>query len=245
MAYGLLGKKLGMTQLFDTNGRLVPVTLIEAGPCYVLQVKTARSDGYNAVQLGFHNKSSKRANRPEMGLIDKVNEIVKERVLAKSDEEASDGAKGQKKGKRTTRGEPIQPVRFVREIRVPDPDSYQVGQELGVDIFEIGEKVDVTGTSKGRGFAGTIKRHGTSRGPETHGSRYHRRPGSMGPSAYPSRVFKGKKLPGHMGNRRATSLKLTVVQTDPENNVLAVKGSVPGHVNSYLIIRKNVRGGKG
>jgi large subunit ribosomal protein L3 len=242
MADGLLGKKLGMTQVFDAQGRVVPVTLIQAGPCYVLQVKNVAHDGYNAVQLGFGPKKENNARRPELGLINKINEALKS-PAAEGEEAEGEGAG--RKGKRGGVAEKVLPVRFIREIRVPDPNSYSVGQRIAVDIFEVGEKVDVVGTSKGRGFAGTIKRYGTKRGPETHGSMYHRRPGSMGASSYPSRTFKGKRLPGRMGNRRCTVENLTVVQTDPENNVLAVRGSVPGHINSYVIIRRNSRKRKG
>jgi len=232
-----------MTQLFDPKGRLVPVTMIQAGPCYVLQVKTVASDGYNAVRLGFDPKSEKRTNRPEAGLIAKVN-----RTLGDENDHPGESKGDETAGrdrKHAKRAEQVRPVRFIRELRVPDPDSYRVGQCIAVDIFEVGEKVDVIGKSKGRGFAGTIKRFHTKRGPETHGSRYHRRPGSMGASAFPSRTFKGKGVPGHMGNHRTTTLNLTVVQTDPENNLLAVKGSIPGHINGYVIIRKNVRTRKG
>ncbi|MBM3333759.1 50S ribosomal protein L3 [Candidatus Sumerlaeota bacterium] len=225
VGYGILGKKVGMTRLFDQQGRNVPVTLIEAGPCYVLHVKTVASDGYNAVCLGFDAKKEKRANRPELGLIAKVNEQIK-----------SESAGAEK------RAEPLKPVRLIREVRVADPTQFKVGQCIGVDIFEVGEKVDVVGTSKGRGFAGPYKRHGSKPGPETHGSMYHRRPGSMGGSSYPSRVFKGKPLAGHMGNARCTVLNLIVVRADPENNLLALKGSVPGHLNSYVLVRKPVRG---
>lgn len=242
MAHGLLGKKLGMTQIFDRRGRRVPVTMIEAGPCYVLQVKTVASDGYNAVRLGFDPKGEKRTNRPEAGLIAKVNRSLEGKN--ESGESKGDEA-GSRDRKHTKRAEPIRSVRFIREIRVPDPGSYRVGQRIAVDIFQIGDKVDVIGKSKGRGFAGTIKRFHTSRGPETHGSRHHRRPGSLGASAFPSRTFKGKGIPGHMGNHRTTTPNLTVVQTDPENNLLAVKGSVPGHTNGYVIIRKNARVRKG
>ena len=239
MAHGLLGKKLGMTHLFDTEGRMVPVTLILAGPCYVLQVKTTESDGYNALQLGFEARGEKNATKPELGLIEKVNQLLKDNP--------GDGSDGEESGGKSKRGAApkITPMRYIRELRIPDPENYHVGQRVDVNGFEVGEKVDVIGTSKGRGFAGSIKRHGTSRGPESHGSRYHRRPGSMGPSAYPSRVFKGKKLPGHMGNHRTTTTNLTVMQTDEENHLIAVKGSVPGHINGFVIIRKNARSRKG
>lgn len=239
---GLLGKKLGMTQIYDSDGRPVPVTLIEAGPCYVLQVKTVEKDGYNAVQLGFDPKDEKRAKKPELGLIEKINEELEKQWKAAAGEAQADEGR---KGKRRERPEKLRPMRYVREIRVPDPSIYEVGQRIDVDIFEVGEKVDVIGTSKGRGFAGTVKRFGTRRGPETHGSMYHRRPGSLGASSFPSRTFKGKVMPGHMGNRRTTILNLRVVQTDTERHLLAVKGSVPGHINGYVVIRKNSRSRKG
>ncbi len=208
MLLGLLGKKLGMSQIFDEDGRLVPVTLIEAGPCPILQKKEKSKDGYDALQIGFDPKPKRLTNKPEMGRFNKSN---------------------------------VSPVRFMREIRIQDVSKYEVGQVLDVEVFKEGEKVDVTGISKGRGFAGTVKRHHSSRGPESHGSMYHRRPGSMGGSADPSRVFKGKALPGHMGNSRCTILNLKVVKTDKEKNLLVLKGSVPGHMNSYLLIRKSVK----
>jgi large subunit ribosomal protein L3 len=209
MSLGLLGKKLGMSQIFDENGTLVPVTLIEAGPCPILQKKEKDKDGYNALQIGFDPKPKRRVSKPEMGRFNKSN---------------------------------VSPVRFIREIHIQDASKYEVGQVLDVEVFKKGEKVDVTGLSKGRGFAGTVKRHHSKRGPESHGSMYHRRPGSMGGSSDPSRVFKGKALPGHMGNARCTILNLKVVRTDKDKNLLVLRGSVPGHMNSYLIIRKSVKG---
>jgi len=208
MLLGLLGKKLGMSQIFDEDGKLVPVTLIEAGPCPILQKKEKNKDGYDALQIGFDPKPKRLTNKPEMGRFNKSN---------------------------------VSPVRFLREIRIQDVSKYEVGQVLDVEVFKKGEKVDVMGISKGRGFAGTVKRHHSSRGPESHGSMYHRRPGSMGGSSDPSRVFKGKALPGHMGNARCTILNLKVVKTDKEKNLLVLKGSVPGHMNSYLLIRKSVK----
>jgi len=208
MLLGLLGKKLGMSQIFDEDGRLVPVTLIEAGPCPILQKKEKSKDGYDALQIGFDPKPKRLTNKPEMGRFNKSN---------------------------------VSPVRFLREIRIQDVSKYEVGQVLDVEVFKKGEKVDVMGISKGRGFAGTVKRHHSSRGPESHGSMYHRGPGSMGGSSDPSRVFKGKALPGHMGNSRCTILNLQVVKTDKEKNLLVLKGSVPGHMNSYLLIRKSVK----
>jgi len=214
MPLGLLGKKLGMTQIFDTNGNLVPVTLIEAGPCYVLQVKNKQKDGYSAIQIGFDRKPKRKARKPELGHVNKAG---------------------------------TEPMRFVRELYLEeaDTDSFSVGQTLTVDLFKEGERVDVTGTSKGRGFAGTVKRFGTSRGPMTHGSTYHRRPGSTGSSSDPSRIFKGKVMPGHMGNKRRTIPNLMVVKTDKERNILMVKGSVPGALNSYIVIKKSNRTKRG
>ena len=208
MSLGLLGKKIGMSQIFDENGRVVPVTLIEAGPCPILQKKEKSKDGYDALQIGFDPKPKRLTNKPEMGRFTKSK---------------------------------VSPIRYMREIRIQDVSKYEVGQVLDVEVFKKGEKVDVTGISKGRGFAGTVKRHHTSRGPESHGSMYHRGPGSMGGSSDPARVFKGKKLPGHMGNSRCTILNLKVVKTDKEKNLLVLKGSVPGHMNSYLLIRKTVK----
>jgi len=242
MGHGLLGKKLGMTQVFDPKGRLVPVTLIQAGPCYVLQVKTLATDGYNAVRLGFEAKRDKLTNRPDNGLIEKVNRLIKgegEPAEAAGEDAAA------RKSKRGERVETLAPPRYIREIRVEDPEKYRVGQRLAVDIFQIGEKVDIIGTSKGRGFQGPVKRHHSKPGPDTHGSMYHRRPGSMGGSSWPSRVFPGKPLAGHMGSQRSTSQNLRVVQTDPENNLIAVRGSVPGHTNAFVIIRTIVRARKG
>jgi large subunit ribosomal protein L3 len=231
-----------MTQVFDPKGRLVPVTLLQAGPCTVLQIKTVATDGYNAVRLGFDAKKEKQTNRPESGLVDKVNRLIKGE--SEAGEPTGDDAAG-RKSKRGERVEAIVAPRYIREFRVPDPESYRIGQRIAADIFQIGEKVDIIGTSKGRGFAGPYKRHHSKPGPDTHGSMYHRRPGSMGGSSWPSRVFPGKLLAGHMGNQRSTTLHLKVVQTDPENNLIAVKGSVPGHVNGFVIIRKNVRSMKG
>lgn len=207
MSKGLLGRKLGMTQIFKEDGTVVPVTVIEAGPCVVLQKKELEKDGYTAVQLGFEDKKPRRATKPEKGHAEKAG---------------------------TT------PKRFVREFRNMDVEQYELGQEVTVDIFEPGDIVDVTGTSKGKGFQGSIKRHNQSRGPMSHGSRYHRGPGSMG-SIAPNRVFKGKKLPGRMGGQRVTIQNLEVVRVVPERNLLLVKGAVPGPKKSYLIIKSAVK----
>jgi large subunit ribosomal protein L3 len=207
MAKGILGRKIGMTQLFNENGELIPVTVIEAEPNVVLQVKTLENDGYEAIQLGVADKKESRSNKPEKGHAEKAG---------------------------TT------PKRYIREIRNVNLADYQVGQEVKVDIFEPGEKVDVTGTSKGKGFQGVIKRHGQSRGPMSHGSRYHRRPGSMG-AIDPMRVFKGKNLPGHMGGETITIQNLEIVKVDVENNLLLVKGNVPGAKKSFVEIKSAVK----
>ncbi|AJS60278.1 50S ribosomal protein L3 [Paenibacillus sp. IHBB 10380] len=204
---GILGKKLGMTQVFTPEGNVIPVTVIEAGPCVVLQKKDLENDGYEAVQLGFSDKKEKNANKPEAGHAKKANAT---------------------------------PKRYVREIRGIDSASVEVGQELKADVFTEGEFVDVTGTSKGKGFQGVIKRWGQSRGPMAHGSRYHRRPGSMG-SIQANRVPKGKRLPGHMGHTTITVQKLEVIKVDVERNVLLIKGAIPGPKNSFVKIKETVK----
>ncbi|MGG0239322.1 50S ribosomal protein L3 [Bacillus rhizoplanae] len=207
MTKGILGKKIGMTQVFAENGELIPVTVIEATPNVVLQKKTVETDGYNAIQLGFADKREKLANKPEQGHVAKA----------------------------TTA-----PKRFIRELRDADVEGQEVGQEVKVEVFAAGETVDVTGISKGKGFQGAIKRHGQSRGPMSHGSRYHRRPGSMGPVA-PNRVFKGKKLAGRMGGDQVTIQNLEIVQVDVERNLLLVKGNVPGAKKSLVVVRSAVK----
>ncbi|WP_195576689.1 50S ribosomal protein L3 [Paenibacillus sp. 1001270B_150601_E10] len=204
---GILGKKLGMTQVFTPEGNVLPVTVIEAGPSVVLQKKDVENDGYEAIQIGYADKKEKNANKPELGHAKKAN---------------------------TT------PKRYVKELRGIDLSQYEVGQELKADIFTEGEFVDVTGISKGKGFAGVIKRWGQSRGPMAHGSRYHRRPGSMG-SIQANRVPKGKRLPGHMGTDTITIQNLEVVKVDTERNVILVKGSIPGAKNSFVKIRSSVK----
>ncbi|MCF7803245.1 MAG: 50S ribosomal protein L3 [Candidatus Marinimicrobia bacterium] len=202
---GLIGKKKGMTRVFNDNGEDIPVTVIEAGPCYVTQVKTEETDGYNAVQIGFEPKKKKRANKPESG------------HTAKAEVDA---------------------MKVLREFDAGD-EQYEPGAEITVDIFNAGEKVDVTGTSKGRGFTGVVKKYGFAGGPKTRGqSDTWRRPGSIGASADPSRVFPGMRMSGQAGNEQVTEKALTVVATDAEKNLLLVKGSVPGSNNGYLIIRK-------
>ncbi|GAV23823.1 50S ribosomal protein L3 [Carboxydothermus pertinax] len=208
MPKGILGRKVGMTQIFTEDGKAVPVTVIEAGPCVVVQKKTLANDGYNAVQLGFGEIKENKVNKPLKGHFSRAN---------------------------------VKPVRYLRELRVENIDAYEVGQEIKVDIFAVGEKVDVTGLTKGKGFAGGIKRHGFHRGPMAHGSKYHRRPGSLGAKG-PARVFLGRKLPGRLGMERVTIQNLEVVKVDPERNLLAIKGSVPGIKGSLLIIKAAVKG---
>ncbi|ASS89811.1 MULTISPECIES: 50S ribosomal protein L3 [Aeribacillus] len=207
MTKGILGRKIGMTQVFAENGELIPVTVVEASPNVVLQKKTVETDGYDAIQLGFEDKREKLANKPEKGHAAKANTA---------------------------------PKRFIREVRGANVDEYEIGQEVKVDIFSAGELVDVTGISKGKGFQGAIKRHGQSRGPMSHGSRYHRRPGSMGAIA-PNRVFKSKELPGRMGGERVTVQNLEVVKVDAERNLLLIKGNVPGPRKSLVIIKSAVK----
>jgi len=204
---GILGKKLGMTQVFTPEGIVVPVTVIEAGPCVVLQKKEQASDGYEAVQLGFADKKQSRQIKPEIGHASKANTA---------------------------------PKRYVKEIRGVNIAEFEVGQQLKADLFAEGEFVDVTGISKGKGFAGVIKRWGQRTGPMSHGSRYHRGPGSMG-SIQANRVPKGKRLPGHMGSETITIQNLEVVRVDAERNVLLVKGSIPGAKNSFVKIKSTVK----
>lgn len=204
---GILGRKLGMTQVFTTEGKLIPVTVISVEPNVVTQIKTKENDGYEAIQLGFDTKREKLATKALIGHTNKAN---------------------------TT------PKRFFKEIKGVDINDYTVGQEIKADIFEAGEVVDVTGTTKGKGFQGVIKRHGQSRGPMGHGSHYHRKPGSMG-TMRPMRVFKGKKLPGHMGTLTVTIQNLEVVAVDLESNCILVKGNVPGAKKSLVIIKSAVK----
>ncbi len=201
---GILGKKLGMTRVYSEEGRSIPVTVVEAGPCVVLQKKIEARDGYNAVQLGFQSKKDARLTRPEAG-----------------------HCKAAGKGG----------FYHIKEFKVADPENYQVGQEIMLaDLFKVGELVDVSAVTKGRGFQGVIKRHGFKGGRATHGSMFHRRPGSIGCSAWPSRVVKGKKMPGRMGNNLVTKKNLTIVDIRPEDNVLLLKGAVPGAKQGVLRI---------
>ncbi len=211
MKKGIIGRKIGMTQIFDEKGNVIPVTVIEAGPCVVAQVKTVETDGYNAIQLGFGEVKDKHINKPEAG------HFAKAKLANK---------------------------KHLREFRLEDISNYKVGDEIKLDIFEVGERIDVQGTSKGKGFQGVIKRHGQHRGPMGHGSMYHRRPGSMGATSTPGRVFKGKKLPGHMGKVTVTIQNLDVVRVDTDKNVLLVKGSVPGPKGAILKVKSTVKASK-
>jgi len=207
MAKGILGRKIGMTQVFAENGDLIPVTVIEATPNVVLQKKTVETDGYEAIQVGFEDKRVKLSNKPEQGHVAKANTA---------------------------------PKRFIREFRNVNVEEYEVGQEVKVEIFAEGDVIDVTGVTKGKGFQGVIKRHGQSRGPMAHGSRYHRRPGSMGPVA-PNRVFKQKKLPGQMGGNVVTIQNLEVVKVDTDRNLLLVKGNVPGSKKALVTVKTAIK----
>ena len=208
MKKGIIGRKIGMTQIFDEKGNVIPVTVIEAGPCIVAQVKTVETDGYNAVQLGFGEVKDKHINKPEKGHFAKAGLANK---------------------------------KHLREFRLDSVEGIKVGDEVKADVFEAGEKIDVQGISKGKGFQGNIKRHGQHRGPMAHGSMYHRRPGSMGATSTPGRVFKGKKLPGHMGNVVSSILNLEVVKVDTDKNVLLVKGSIPGAKKAIVRVKKSVK----
>ncbi|HCT6697547.1 TPA: 50S ribosomal protein L3 [Enterococcus faecalis] len=207
MTKGILGKKVGMTQIFTESGELIPVTVVEAMPNVVLQVKTVETDGYEAIQVGYQDKREVLSNKPAKGHVAKANTA---------------------------------PKRFIKEFKNVELGEYEVGKEIKVDVFQAGDVVDVTGTTKGKGFQGAIKRHGQSRGPMSHGSRYHRRPGSMGPVA-PNRVFKNKRLAGRMGGDRVTIQNLEVVKVDVERNVILIKGNIPGAKKSLITIKSAVK----
>ncbi|SCN24061.1 50S ribosomal protein L3 [Clostridium sp. N3C] len=209
MKKAILGRKVGMTQIFDENGRKVPVTVIEAGPCVVVQKKTIEKDGYNAIKVGYGDIREALVNMPT-------------------------------KGQFKAAGVPVK--RYLKEFKLDDISAYEVGQEIKVDIFEAGDKVDVTGVSKGKGFQGTIKRWGARRGPMSHGSKFHRAVGSMGGSSDPSRTFKNKKMPGHMGNVKTTILNLEVVKVLPEKNAILIKGGVPGPNKGLVVIKNTIKG---
>jgi large subunit ribosomal protein L3 len=208
MIKGLIGKKLGMTQIFDDEGRRIPVTVVEAGPCTVLQKKTVAKDGYNAIQVGFAARDVARANRPLIGHC----------------KPAAQGA-----------------FRYLRELRIENIDQYNIGDTISADIFSVGEIIDVTGTSIGKGYQGVVKRWGFKGGRSTHGSRFHRAPGSIGCSATPARVFKNKKMPGQMGNERVTVQNLKIARVDASDNLLLIKGAIPGSDNGLVLIRNSVK----
>lgn len=207
---GLLGKKVGMTQIFTEQGEVIPVTVVEAGPVVVTQIKTTEKDGYTAIQVGFEDAKEKALNKPQKGHLAAANTLKK----------------------------------HLKEFRVDSVEGYTVGQEIKADLFAAGELIDVTGISKGKGFQGPIKRHGQSRGPETHGSRYHRRPGSLGACSYPGRVFKNKKLAGHMGSVKVTVQNLEVVRVDADKNFILVKGAIPGAKGSVVTIKEAAKASK-
>ena len=211
MKKAILATKVGMTQIFNEDGVLTPVTVLQAGPCVVTQVKTVENDGYSAVQVGFVDKREKLVNKPLKGMFDKAGVAYK---------------------------------RFVREFRFENAEEYSVKDEIKVDVFVAGDKIDATAISKGKGFQGAIKRHGQSRGPMAHGSKYHRHAGSNGACSDPSKVFKGKRMPGHMGSKQITIQNLEVVRVDTENNLLLVKGAVPGPKKALVTIKETVKSAK-
>ena len=211
MKKAILATKVGMTQIFNDDGVLTPVTVLQAGPCVVTQVKTVENDGYSAVQVGFVDKREKLVAKPQKGAFDKAGISYK---------------------------------RYVRELKLDDAESYEVKQEIKADVFAAGDKVDATAISKGKGFQGAIKRHGQSRGPMAHGSKYHRHAGSNGACSDPSKVFKGKKMAGHMGAKQITVQNLEVVRVDAENNLILVKGAVPGPKKALVTVKSAVKSGK-
>ena len=210
MSKAILGKKLGMTQIFTEEGAVVPVTVVEASPNVIVRVKTVDTDGYNSIQLGYGDVKEKHVTKPVKGQFNKAG---------------------------------VKPVKYLREFRLTDTPEYEVGQTLAADIFASGDLVDVIGTSKGKGFAGTIKRHGFHRGPVTHGSKSHREPGSLGPmtSGGGGKVVKGKRLPGQLGGNQATVLRLSVVKVDMDKNLILIKGGIPGAKGSLVMIRDTVK----
>ena len=211
MKKAILATKVGMTQIFGEDGSLTPVTVLQAGPCVVTQVKTVENDGYSAVQVGFVDKREKLVNKCQKGHFDKAGVSYK---------------------------------RYVRELKLDNAEEYALGAEIKADAFAAGDKIDATAISKGKGFQGAIKRHGLQRGPMAHGSKYHRHAGSNGACSDPSKVFKGKKMAGHMGSRRITIQNLEVVRVDAENNLLLVKGAVPGPKKALVTIKETVKSGK-
>ena len=203
MVVGLLGNKIGMTQIFDESGNIIPITVLKVGPCIITQIKTKQKDGYNAIQIGYGNLSSKALTQPELGHLQKSN---------------------------------IQPLKYLKEFRVDENNDFKIGQILNVDLFAPGQLINIRGKSIGKGFAGLPKRHNFTRGPMTHGSKNHRAPGSIGMGTTPGRVLPGKKMPGQLGNNVVTIRKLKVIQTNSEENILVIKGSVPGKPGNLLSI---------
>ncbi|MDK2918783.1 MAG: large subunit ribosomal protein [Candidatus Petromonas sp.] len=208
---GIMGRKIGMTQVFDEDGNVIPVTVVEAGPVYVTQIKTEENDGYKAIQVAYEDRKSKRVNKPLKGHFNKAG---------------------------------VTPKKYMKEFEIEDENAYSIGQELKADVFQAGEKVDVIGISKGKGTQGPIKRHNQGRGPMSHGSKYHRGPGSLGASAHPSRVFKGQKMAGRMGNERVTVQNLEVVRVDADRNLLLIKGAIPGPKGGVVTIKEAIKGNK-
>jgi len=208
MKKAIMGKKLGMTQIFDENRKVVPVTVVEAGPCVVIQKKTIENDGYSAIKVGFGDIREKLVNKPMQGQFTKAGTVLK---------------------------------RFVKEFRMEDTSAYEIGQEFKADIFAAGDKIDVSGISKGKGFQGVIKRWNAACGPMSHGSKFHRAPGSMGASSDPSKTFKNKHMPGHMGNVSRTVINLVVVKVMPEKNIILIKGGIPGPNKGTVVIRNAVK----
>lgn len=204
----LLGKKLGMTQIFSEDDRLIPVTVVEAGPCVVTQVKTEKNDGYSAIQIGYEDVEERKTKKPLKGHFEKAN---------------------------------VTPKRYLAEIRLEEPGEFKSGDKLTADIFSAGDKADIVGISKGKGFQGVMKRHGFSGGPAGHGSHFHRAPGSVGASSFPSRVVKGRRMAGRMGGERVTSMNLEIVKVDPEQNIILLRGAVPGGKGSLIMIKQSVK----
>ncbi len=227
MKKAILATKVGMTQIFNEDGVLTPVTVLQAGPCVVTQIKTVENDGYSAVQVGFVDKKDKVVNKDKNG---------KKEIAHRH------GATRAEKGHFTKAG--VSSKRFVKEFKYDNAGEYALAQEIKADMFEAGDKIDATAISKGKGFQGAIKRHNQSRGPMTHGSKFHRHAGSNGAATDPGKVFKGKKMPGHMGSKRITIQNLEVVRVDAESNLILVKGSVPGPKKSLITIKETVKSGK-
>lgn len=204
----IIGRKIGMTQIFQEDGTVIPVTVVEAGPMVVVQKKTVETDGYNAIQVGFGEVKEKRLNKPMKGHFDKGN---------------------------------VEYKRYLKEFKVENPDDFEIGQEIYADVFESGDLVDVTGTSKGKGTQGVIKRHGFGRGRESHGSKFHRAPGGMSAGTYPGRVFKGHRMMGRMGNERVTVQNLEIVRVDKDKNLILIKGAIPGPKKGIVTIKETVK----